>query len=122
MLAGPSFGAVSHVLGFLNGLVVKNLSATHKIRHGSCRFHSWVGMIPWRGKWQPTPVFLPGKFHREISLLGYSPWGHKELDTTVRTHTCTHTHTHTHTHVSVCNHNPLSISRFLLKLHTQIAK
>ena len=118
MFAGPSFGAVSHVLGFLSGLVVKNLPATHKIRHRSCRFHSWVGMIPWRRKWQPTPVFLPGNFHRQRSLVGYSPWGHKELDTTVGTHT----HTHTHTHVSVCNHNPLSIARFLLKLHTQIAK
>ena len=34
--------------------------------------------IPRRRKWQPTPVFLPGKFHRQRSLEGYSPWGHKE--------------------------------------------
>ena len=40
-----------------------------------------VGKIPWRRKWQPTPVFLPGKSHRRRSLAGYSPWGHKELDT-----------------------------------------
>ena len=33
----------------------------------------WVGKIPWRKKWQPTPVFLPGKFHRQRSLAGYSP-------------------------------------------------
>ena len=38
--------------------------------------------ILWRRKWQPTPVFLPGKFHGQKSLVGYSPWGCKELDTT----------------------------------------
>ena len=32
----------------------------------------------WRRKWQPTPVFLPGKFHGQRNLAGYSPWGHKE--------------------------------------------
>ena len=37
---------------------------------------------PWRRKWQPTPVFLPGKSHRQRSLIGYSPWGRKESDTT----------------------------------------
>ena len=37
--------------------------------------------IPWRREWLPTPVFLPGEFHRQRSLEGYSPWGHKELDT-----------------------------------------
>ena len=38
---------------------------------------------------QPTPVFLPGESHRQRSLMGYSPWGHKELDTTEQlTHTC----------------------------------
>ena len=38
--------------------------------------------IKWRRNWQPTPVFLPGKFHGHRSLAGYSPWGHKDLDTT----------------------------------------
>ena len=41
----------------------------------------WVGKI-WRRKWQPTSVFLPGEFHEQRSLVGYSPWGQKELDTT----------------------------------------
>ena len=59
-----------------------------------CRFDSWVGKIPWSRKWQPTPVFLPGKFHGQRSLAGYSLWGHKESDMAE----CTHTHTHTHTH------------------------
>ena len=38
--------------------------------------------LEWRRKWQPTPVFLPGESHRQKSLVGYSPWGHKESDTT----------------------------------------
>ena len=42
----------------------------------------WVGKIPWRRKWQPTPVLLPGKSHGWRSVVGYSPWGHKELDMT----------------------------------------
>ena len=46
------------------------------------RFDPWVGKIPWRRAWQPTPVFLPGKSHGQRSLVGYSPWGHKESDMT----------------------------------------
>ena len=42
------------------------------------------GRFPWRTKGQPTPLFLPGKSHGKRSLAGYSPWGHKELDTTER--------------------------------------
>ena len=42
--------------------------------------------IPWRRKWQPTPVFLPGKSHGQRSLTGYSPWGLKELDMTEQLH------------------------------------
>ena len=49
-------------------------------------FDPWVGTIRWRRKWQPTPVFLPGKFHGQRSLVGYSLWGHKESDTTERHH------------------------------------
>ena len=41
-----------------------------------------MGKIPSGKAWQPTPVFLPGKSHRQRSLVGYSPWGRKELDTT----------------------------------------
>ena len=40
-------------------------------------FNPWFGKIPWRSKWQPTPVFLPGKSHRQRSLVGFSPWGYK---------------------------------------------
>ena len=45
-------------------------------------FNPWVGKIPWRRKWQLTPVFLPGESHGWRSLVGYSPWGCKESDTT----------------------------------------
>ena len=55
-----------------------------------CEFDSWVGKILWRRRWQPTPVFLPGEFHGQRRLAGYSPWGHKELGMTE------HTHTHSH--------------------------
>ena len=52
------------------------------------RFNPWVGKIPWRRKWQPTPVFLPGESHGQRSLVSYSPWDRKELGTTERvTHT-----------------------------------
>ena len=49
-------------------------------------FHPQVGKIPWRRKWQPTPVLLPGKSHGQRSLVGYSPWGRKESDRTDRLH------------------------------------
>ena len=42
-------------------------------------FNPWVRKIPWRRKWQPTPVFLPGKFHGWSSLASYSPWCHKRV-------------------------------------------
>ena len=41
----------------------------------------WSGKIPWSRKWQPTQAFLPGKFHGQSSLAGYSPCGRNELDT-----------------------------------------
>ena len=43
--------------------------------------------MPWRRKWQPTPVFSPGESHGQRSLVGYSPWGHKELDRTEQLNT-----------------------------------
>ena len=52
-------------------------------RYGRSRFDSWVGKIPWRWKWHPTPVFLSGKSHGQRSLAGCSPKGCKDLNTTV---------------------------------------
>ena len=45
-------------------------------------FDPWVGKIPWRRKWQPTPIFLTGEFHGQRSLVSYGQWDRKELDTT----------------------------------------
>ena len=60
--------------------MVKNLPAMQE----SC----WVGKIPCRREWLPTPVFLPEEFHGQRNLAGYLPWGHKESDTTEQlTHT-----------------------------------
>ena len=60
--------------------MVKNPPANARdVRRG---FDPWVGKIPWRRKWQPTPVFLPGESHGQRSLTGYSPEGCKESDTT----------------------------------------
>ena len=60
--------------------MVKNLPALQEIWGPS------LGLVrsPWRRKWQPTPVFSPGKSHGQRSLLGYTPWGRKELDVTER--------------------------------------
>ena len=44
------------------------------------RFDPWVGKIPWRRAWQPTTVFFPGESHGQSSLVGYSPYGHKESE------------------------------------------
>ena len=55
------------------------------------RFDPWVGKIPWRRKWLPSPVLLPRKSHEQRHLVGYSLWGFKEPDMTE------HVHTHTHT-------------------------
>ena len=54
------------------------------------------GRFPEEKKWQPTPVFLPGKSHGQRSLVGYSPWGCKASVTNECTRVCTCTHVHTH--------------------------
>ena len=65
-------------------LVVKNLPANAG-GHKRCMFDSWVGKIPWRMAWQPTPVSLPGESHEQRSLVGYCPWALKELNTSEMT-------------------------------------
>ena len=54
------------------------------LQWGRPRFDPWVGNISWRRKWQPIPVFSPGKSHGQRSLAGCSPWGLKESNTTER--------------------------------------
>ena len=53
-------------------------------------FSPWFGKIPWRSAWQSTPLFFPGEFHGQRSMVGFSPWGHEELDTSEQ-----HTHIYT---------------------------
>jgi len=59
-------------------------------RHKRHRFNPWFGKICWNRKWQPTPVFLPGKSHGQRCLVGYSLLGHKESDRS--DHAYTHGH------------------------------
>ena len=73
------------LVGFLSGSSGKEPARQHR-RHKRHGFDPWVGKIPWRRKWQLTPVFLPGKSHGWRSLVGYSPWGHKESDMTEQLH------------------------------------
>ena len=75
----------SSLVASLMAQMVTNLLAMQETRS---KF--WVGKIPWRREWQPTPVFLPGETRGQRSLAGYSPWGCKESDMTER---LTHTHT-----------------------------
>ena len=61
---------------------VGNVEALYK-KAPCCPWNCQGPLWPsWKRKWQPTPVFLPGKFHRQRNLAGYSPWGHKESATT----------------------------------------
>ena len=61
--------------GFPSGSVVKNLPSN--ARNARDRLDPWVGAIRWSMRWQPIPVFLPGKYHGQRSLAGYSSWGHR---------------------------------------------
>ena len=71
-----------YVCMYIHGLprwLIDKESACQYRRSG---FDPWIQKIPWMREWQPTLVFLPGKFHGQGSLAGYSPWGSKEVDTT----------------------------------------
>ena len=60
--------------------MVKNLPASVGDARDVNSIPGWGD--PWRRKWQPTSLFLPGKFHGQRNLAGYSPWSFKESDTT----------------------------------------
>ena len=60
-------------------------AAVHGVAEGRTRLSDFTFTFThWRRKWQPTPVFSPGKSHGQRNLVGYSPWGRKESDTTER--------------------------------------
>ena len=77
---------ISSLGGFPNGAVVKNPPANA----GDVGLIPRLGRFPWRGKWQPTPMLLPGKLHGQRSLVGCSPWGRKS-QSWLSMHRCTHT-------------------------------
>ena len=78
-------------------LSISYLSTSGKELACQCRrckrygFSPWLRKIPQKRAWPPTPVFLPGEFHGQRSLGGYSPWGHKESGTTERLSISEHT-------------------------------
>ena len=70
---------------------------------GGPGFDPWVGKILWKREWQPTPLFLPGEFHGYRSLVGWSPWGCKESDTS---EWLTFTFFHTVNIIFICTEKP----------------
>ena len=80
----------AHLLRVQGAEIFPDCSAVKEIclqcrRHRRCGLDPWVRKIPWRRKWQPTPVFSPGKSQGRRSLVDYSPWGRKESDMTEHT-------------------------------------
>ena len=84
-------------LDFPDGSAGKE-SACQRRRYKRCGFDPWVAKILWRREWQPTPV-LPGEFHRQRSLAGYSPRGRKEENMTE------HARIHRHLFCELTNHS-----------------
>ena len=68
------------ILGFPGGLVVKN--PAYNVGDAGDVGPVCVQKIPWRRKWQPSPILFPGEAHGQRSLAGFRPQGHKESDTT----------------------------------------
>ena len=73
---------LSNVKHFLNLILSWGAGWRIRLRCRRHRFDPWVGKTPWRREWYSTPIFLPGEFHGQSSLEGYSPRGCKESDTT----------------------------------------
>ena len=84
LAAGKKAGEKSHWLSNVSTSLKAQMVMSLQCRRPG--FDPWVRKIPWRRKWQPTPVLLPGKSYGRRSLVGYSPWDHKELDTTQQLH------------------------------------
>ena len=69
------------IVGFSGGTSGKEPACQCR-RYKKLGFNHWIRKIPWRRKWQPTRIFLPGESHGQKSLLGYSSDSLKELDMT----------------------------------------
>ena len=71
--------------GFPSGTSGKEPDSLCRRRYERHRFYPWLGKVSWRRAWKLTPVFMAGESHGQRSLVGYSPYGCKELDTTAAT-------------------------------------
>ena len=65
---------------------IRVFSNESTLRIAQNNYKTHVNTVRWKSQWHPTPVLLPGKSHRWRSLVGYSPWGRTESDTTERLH------------------------------------
>ena len=79
---GTSTIKTNHKLPEYRSASLVTQTVKHLLQCGRPGFDPWVGKTPWRRKWKSSPVLLPGKSHGQWSLVGYSPWGRKELDKT----------------------------------------
>ena len=76
---------IHHILKYKVNVYTQGLPGSSIVKESACQcwkhkthgFDPLVVIIPWRRKWQPTHVFLPGKSYEQRTLSGYSPWGHK---------------------------------------------
>ena len=87
------FTRITYTNGFPRRLIGKE-SACQCRRHGRLRFDPWVGKIPWKRKWQHTPVFLPRRSHGQRRLVASVHEATKDLDTTRRLSTQADVHRH----------------------------
>ena len=84
------------IYAFIKGLprwVIGRESTCHCWNHMRHGFNPWIRKIPWRTEWQPAPVFWPGEYHGQRSLVGYSAWCHKSIP-----HNWAHIKTHRAVH------------------------
>ena len=97
--------------------------AAQMVKNPPALQESWVGKIPWRRAWQPTPVFLLGESHGQRSLVGYSPWGCKESDSIEWLGTAQHIDTYSKNHyvlllIIVTFYEAYSVLDMFQALHT----
>ena len=85
-----SWRHLSLLPGFPGTSLVAQLVKKIHVQGRICGFNPWVKKIPWQRKWWPIPVFLPGKSHRQRSLVDYSPWGCKSWTWSSSYTTATH--------------------------------
>ena len=95
--------------GFPGGTIGKESACQcRRLKRFLGGFDSWVGKIPWRSKWPPTPVFLPEKFHGRWSLACHSPWDCKDSDIA-------------HTHIFSSQQQLMKFCfSFLITLHSEL--